>query len=141
MIYNFKAEDRNYYEILDILGILPYLQLFLYQNENFIKDSLKNIIEEMKKEENSGFKSKFISEIDLDELLEVVNFTFIVIFSKDLTASMERGAEPVISILSARSLAIKMSIDTQNPSYIENLEKVIKICSTSILTSYRAEQQ
>ncbi len=137
MLYNFKPEDRQFYELLKGLDIIPYLEEFLANHKLRIKDAFENMLAEMKREEKSEWNTRFIQEMDCEQFIYVVVFTFCVIFSKDMVRLSRRHNDTVLSALSAHSLAEKMSKDAQNATYVEQIERVISNCCNSILFSFR----
>lgn len=51
MLYNFKPEDRQFYELLEALDIIPHLETFLANHKSRIKEAFENMLDEMKREE------------------------------------------------------------------------------------------
>ena len=137
MLYNFKPEDRQFYELLEGLDIIPRLQAFLASHKSRIKEAFENMLDEMKREEKNEWNTRFIQEMDCEQFIHVVEFTFCVIFSKDMVRLSRRHNDTVLSALSAHSLAEKMSKDAKNATYVEQIERVILNCCNSILCSYR----
>ena len=99
------------------------------------------MLDEMKREEKNEWNTRFIQEMDCEQFIYVVEFTFCVIFSKDMVRLSQRHNDTVLSALSAHSLAEKMSKDSQNATYVEQIEHVISNCCNSILFSYRNAQE
>lgn len=141
MLYNFKPEDRQFYELLEALDIIPHLETFLANHKSRIKEAFENMLDEMKREEKNEWNTRFIQEMDCEQFIYVVEFTFCVIFSKDMVRLSQRHNDTVLSALSAHSLAEKMSKDSQNATYVEQIEHVISNCCNLILFSYRNAQE
>lgn len=137
MVYNFKTEDRQYYSLLEDLSIIPYLEKFLASHKLRIEESFKSMLAEMKLEEKNILHTQFIKEMNFDEFFYVVEFTFFATFSKDMVSLLLRYNAPILSLLSAHSLAKRISKDTQNPTYVGQLERVISNCCDSVLLCYR----
>lgn len=137
MLYNFKPEDRQFYELLEALDIIPHLETFLANHKLRIKEAFENMLDEIKREEKNEWNTRFIQEMDCEQFIYVVEFTFCVIFSKDMVRLSRRHNDTVLSALSAHSLAEKMSKDAQNVTYVGQIERVISNCCNSILSSYR----
>ena len=135
MLYNFKPEDRQFYELLKGLDIIPHLEEFLANHKSRIKEAFENMLAEMKREEKSEWNTRFIQEMDCEQFIYVVEFTFC-----DMVRLSQRHNDTVLSALSAHSLAEKMSKDAQNTTYVEQIERVISNCCNSILFSYRNAQ-
>lgn len=137
MQYNFKPEDRQFYELVESFGVVPHLEAFLANHTSRMAKAFENMLDEMKREEKNEMNTRFIQEMNCEEFIYVVEFTFCVIFSKDMVRLSQKHNNPAISALSARSLAEKMSNDFENATYVQQLERILNNCCNSILTAYR----
>ena len=139
MRYEFKQEDFELCYLLESMEISPYLRSFVKNHDSKIKKSFEDMIKEMKEEEKTKMDDEFIKELDEKEFFYVVKVTLQIMFAKDFMelAKAKEVEKLEALILGAQNLAFKMSKDSQNPIYIEQVEKIISICHDSILRSYR----
>ena len=136
MVYQFDQKDRKFYELLEGLDILPYLETFLAHHKSRIEEAFEKILDEVKCEEKGEWNHRFIQEMDCEQFSYVVKFTFCVMFSKDMV-EFSKKHDTVLSVISAHNLAEKMSKNAQDSTYVGQVEHVISNCYNSILSSYR----
>jgi hypothetical protein len=137
MLYEFKPEDQQFYQLLESLDIIPYLNIFLENHKSRIRNSFENMLDEMKNGESTERDTRFIEEMDCEQFIDVVKFTFEVMFAKDLLRSSTKCVDTKILFLAAHNLAEKMSCDVQNPIYINQIEHSITNCCNSVMLEYK----
>ena len=122
MIFSFKHEDPLFYGLATELGITQYLNSFLTSNIEQIYIRFESMLKET---ENK------IEEVSFDEFCECVNFTFVVIFAKNLI-EISHGKDLDTLVIAAQSLAKKMAIQPEKEEYLSQLDKILEICCNSI---------
>jgi hypothetical protein len=137
MLYEFKQEDQQFYQLLETLDVLSYLNIFFENHKSRIKNSFEDMLEKMKKEERTERDTRFIKEMDSDQFIDVVEFTFEVMFAKDLIRLSEKYDDTKLVFLAAHNLAEKMSVDAQNSTYVKQIEHVILNCCNSVMFAYK----
>lgn len=136
MTYKFKEEDRQFYQFLQQLEILPYLNAFIEQHKPRTKKSYENMIAKMKENLQTERQAKFIEEMNYEQFYEVVKITFEIMFAKDMVRLTISQKNAELLYLAAHSLAIKMSRDAQNVTYVSQMEQIISNCQDSIMQTY-----
>lgn len=141
MKYNSKPEDLQFYDRLITLEILPHLQTFLALHEEIVTKAFEDMVAKAKSEEKSEQDTRFIQELNCEEFINVVKFTFCVIFSKDMDKVAQKHNYNKLSSLAAQSMAKKMANNPYNPTYVGQLDRVVSICCNSVLSAYRAQSE
>ena len=136
MTYKFKEEDQQFYKFLEKLDILPYLNVFVEQHKTRIKKTYENMIAKMKENVQTERQAKFIEEMNYEQFYEVVKITFEIMFAKDMVRLTTNHKNVELLYLAAHSLAIKMSRDAQNVTYVSQMEHIISNCQDSIMQTY-----
>lgn len=136
MTYKFKEEDRQFYQFLEELKIIPYLNAFIEQHKSRTKKSYENMIAKMKENVQTERQAKFIEEMNYEQFYEVVKITFEIMFAKDMVRLTTNHKNAELLYLVAHSLAIKMSRDAQNVTYVSQMEHIISNCQDSIMQTY-----
>lgn len=139
MIYTFKLEDRKNYEFLENAGITPNLKLFLEEYRPRMKTAFEQLLEEMKYEEKNERKTEFIQEMKCEEFIEIVEYAFCIMFSKDTLKMIQNNNDIELSILAAYQVAEKMRKNAQESSNAKLVDNVIAKCCNSVLSAYRAD--
>lgn len=137
MTYKFKEEDRQFYQFLEKLEILPYLNAFIEQHKPRTKKSYENMIAKMKENLQTERQAKFIEEMNYEQFYEVVKITLEIMFAKDIVRLTTNHKSAELLYLAAHSLALKMSRNAQNATYVKQMEHIISNCQDSIMQTYR----
>lgn len=141
MQYNFAPVDMQYYSLLERLEILPHLENFLASHEPKITQAFENMIAKMESEAKTQWHTRFIQDMDCKQFINMFEFTFCVIFAKDMARVSQKHDNKKLSSAAALSMAIKMANNPSNPTYVEQLDRVVSICCNSILSAYRARSK
>lgn len=136
MQYIFSNEDKQFYDFLEVLGISNFLDAFLEKQKDTICKSYNSLISEMENEQKSERHTEFLKDMNCEEFVSMIDFTFKVIFAKDLVNN-SKSHDSVILSLAARNLAQKMSESPEDTIYISQLTRIISNCYNSILVNYK----
>ena len=95
------------------------------------------MIAKMKENVQTERQTKFIEEMNYEQYYEVVKITLEIMFAKDIVRLTTNHKNAELLYLAAHSLALKMSRNAQNATYVKQMEHIISNCQDSIMQTYR----
>lgn len=133
--YYFKQEDYRLHDVAESMGFLPYLKKVVQGNKIKIEKKFEDMLEEMKKEPENEARKKFIEEMNFNQFNDVVEFTFVVMFSQGLLKLVEEGKDIEQVFIMSYNLAEKMSND-HSSIYAKMIDQAIGCCYNGIILTY-----
>lgn len=136
MQYDFSKEDQKYYQLLEDLGLLHYIRLFLDNHVERIHSAFEQILEEIQQKPEDDRKKRFIQEFDREQFVDFVKNTFCIICAKTIMKSFIRHQQNQLSILTAQVWVKKMLNNPQDRQYVELINYTIGKCEDAVWLAY-----
>ena len=139
MQYDFSPEDRKLYQFLEASNLFFDVQKFLENQTERIQNAFEQMLMDLKKEEKTDWNRKVIRELDRDQFVDAVKFTFAVMSARSIPKLYEKHHHNQLANLTAKTWVTKMRENPQDKKYILLIDKAIERCVKAIWQTYESE--
>lgn len=139
MQYDFRPEDRRLYQFLEGSNLFLDVQNFLEYHTERIRNAFEQMLKDMENKAETDWNRKVIRELDRDQFVDAVKFTFAVMSARSIQKLYEKHHHNQFANLTAKNWVTKMRENPQDKKYIMLVDKAIEQCVKAIWQIYKAE--
>lgn len=139
MQYDFSPEDRRLYQFLEGSNLFFDVQKFLENHTERIQNAFEQMLMDLKKEEKTDRNRRVIRELDRNQFVDEVKYTFCIMTAKSILELYAKHQHSPLSTLTAKSWVTKMRENPQDKKYILLIDKAIEQCVKAIWQIYESE--
>lgn len=139
MQYYFSPEDRKHNQFLEGSDLFFDVQEFIENHTERIRNAFEQMLKDMENKAETDWNRKVIRELDRDQFVDAVKFTFAVMSARSIQKLYEKHHHNQLANLTAKSWVTKMRENPQDKKYIMLVDKAIEQCVKAIWQIYEAE--
>ena len=141
MQYDFSPEDRRLYQFLEGSNLFLDIQNFLEYHTERIRNAFEQMLKDMENQAETDWNRKVIRELDRDQFVDVVKFTFCVMSARSILELYVKHQQNQLAILTAKIWVTEMRENPQDERHILLVDKAIEQCKNAIRQEYNKEPQ
>ena len=118
MQYDFSPEDRRLYQFLEGSNLFLDIQNFLEYHTERIRNAFEQMLKDMENQAETDWNRKVIRELDRDQFVDVVKFTFCVMSARSILELYVKHQQNQLAILTAKIWVTEMRENPQDERHI-----------------------